>query len=113
MAAAMLLERVVNLDRVIPHKTSGRAAKVCARPKIASTSCTVAPKRVSDPIRRHILAHERDRGDAVGHTFGLPFAVRRMHAHLANPRFENEPIVIEILGHATCNQVTNYQPKGY
>src|SRR5437762_8753731 len=72
MAAAMLLERVVNLDRVIPHKTSGRAAKVCARPKIASTSCTVAPKRVSDPIRRHILAHERDRGDADGHTFGLP-----------------------------------------
>ena len=43
----------------------------------------------------------------------FPFAVRRMHAHLANPRFENEPIVIEILGHATCNQVTNYQPKGY
>ena len=72
MAAAMLLEKVVNLDRVIPHKTSGRAAKVCARPKIASTSCTVAPKRVSDPIRRHILAHERDRGDAGGHTFGLP-----------------------------------------
>jgi hypothetical protein len=29
----------------------------------------------------------------------LPLAVRRVHAHLARPAFENEPIIIEIL----CN----------
>jgi len=29
----------------------------------------------------------------------LPLAVRRVHAHLGRPAFENEPVVIEIL----CN----------
>ena len=45
-----------------------------------------------------IVAHQRDRvmtRVVVGLAF--PFAVRRVHAHLARPRFENEPIVIEIL----------------
>jgi hypothetical protein len=48
--------------------------------------------------RIDVVAHQRDRVMArvvVGLAF--PFAVRRVHAHLARPRFENEPIVIEVL----------------
>jgi hypothetical protein len=49
--------------------------------------------------RIDIVAHQRDRvmtRVVVGLAF--PFAVRRVHAHLARPRLENEPIVIEVLG---------------
>ena len=49
--------------------------------------------------RLDVVAHQRDRvvtRVVVGLAF--PFAVRRVHAHLARPRFESEPIVIEILG---------------
>ena len=49
--------------------------------------------------RIDVVAHQGDRmvtGVVVGSAFA--FAVRRVHAHLARPRFENEPIVIEILG---------------
>jgi proteasome lid subunit RPN8/RPN11 len=49
--------------------------------------------------RIDIVAHQRDRvvtRVVVG--FAFPFAVSRVHAQLARPRFENEPIVIEILG---------------
>ena len=47
----------------------------------------------------HRIAHERDRVlPRVIISLAFPDAVRRVHAHLARPRFENEPIVIEILG---------------
>lgn len=49
--------------------------------------------------RIDVVAHQRDRvvtRVVVGLAF--PFAVSRVHAQLARPRFENEPIVIEILG---------------
>src|SRR6476469_5672577 len=49
--------------------------------------------------RLDVVAHQRDRvvtRVVVGLAF--PFAVRRVYAHLTRPRFENEPIVIEILG---------------
>ena len=48
----------------------------------------------------NIVAHQRNRVMSrviVG--FALPIAVCRVHAHLAWPRFENEPIVIPIFGH--------------
>jgi hypothetical protein len=43
--------------------------------------------------RIDVVAHQRDRlvtRVVIGLAF--PFAVRRVHAHLARPRFENEPI---------------------
>ena len=47
-----------------------------------------------------VVAHQCDRVVArVIVCLTLPFAVRRVHAHLAQARFKNEPIVIEILGH--------------
>jgi hypothetical protein len=43
----------------------------------------------------------------------FPFAVRRVHAHLARPRFENEPVVIEILGDVIPPEdVTQKRPRG-
>src|SRR5207248_9171677 len=46
-----------------------------------------------------IVAHQSDRVvTRVVIRFAFPFAVRRMHAHFARPGFENEPVVIEILG---------------
>ena len=49
--------------------------------------------------RIDIVAHQRDRVmTRIIVRLAFPFAVRRVHAHLARPRFENEPIVIEILG---------------
>ncbi len=49
--------------------------------------------------RIDVVAHQRD-GVVTRAIVGLafPFAVRRVHAHLARTRSENEPIVIEILG---------------
>ena len=45
-----------------------------------------------------IVAHQRDRMMArVIVRLAFPFAVRWVHAHLARPGLENEPIVIEIL----------------
>ena len=49
--------------------------------------------------RIDIVAHQRDRMMArIIVRLVFPFAVRRVHAHLARPRLEDEPIVIEILG---------------
>ena len=49
--------------------------------------------------RFDIVAHQRDRLMArVMVRLAFPFAVRRVHAHLARARLEDEPIVIEILG---------------
>jgi hypothetical protein len=63
--------------------------------------------------RIDVVAHQRDRvvtRVVVGLAF--PFAVRRMHAHLARPRFENEPIVIEILGDVLPPEdVTQKRPR--
>jgi hypothetical protein len=49
--------------------------------------------------RIDVVAHQRD-GVVTRVVVGLafPFAVGWVHAHLARPRFENEPIVIKILG---------------
>ena len=60
-----------------------------------------------------VVAHQRDRvvtRVVVGLAF--PFAVRRVHAHFARPRFENEPIVIEILGDVLPpRDVTEKRPR--
>jgi hypothetical protein len=60
-----------------------------------------------------VVAHQRDRvvtRVVVGLAF--PFAVRRVHAHLARPRFENEPIIIEILGDVLPSEdITQKRPR--
>ena len=63
--------------------------------------------------RIDLVAHQRDRvvtQVVVGSAF--PFAVCRVNAHLAGPRFENEPIAIEILGDvAPPEDVTQKRPR--
>src|SRR5437762_1589911 len=47
-----------------------------------------------------VIAHDRNRVlTRVIISFAFPDAVRRVHAHLAWSRFENEPVVIPIFGH--------------
>ena len=48
-----------------------------------------------------VVAHQRNRMMAWRFKgLALPFTASRMHAQLARPRFENEPILVEILGDA-------------
>jgi hypothetical protein len=63
--------------------------------------------------RLDVVAHQCDRVVTrviIGLAF--PFAVRWVHTHLARPRFENEPIVIEILGDVVPPEhVTQKRPR--
>jgi len=63
--------------------------------------------------RIDVVAHQRDRVvTRVVVRLAFPFAVRRVHAHLARPRFENEPVVIEILGDVLPpKDVTQKRPR--
>ena len=50
--------------------------------------------------RIDVIAHERDRVlPRVIISLAFPDTVRRVHAHLARSRFEDEPVVIPIFGH--------------
>jgi len=63
--------------------------------------------------RIDVVSHQRE-GVVTREIVRLafPFAVRRMHPHLARPRFENEPIVIEILGDVFPSEhVTQKRPR--
>jgi hypothetical protein len=64
--------------------------------------------------RSDVVAHQRDRMmTRVVVRLAFPFAVRRVHAHLARPGFENEPVVIEILGDVLPPEdVTQKRPRG-
>src|SRR5439155_21986454 len=72
------------------------------------SSCSIGPRncapfaRNSPTVASCRRTSTRSSGDAGSRRFGLPIRVRRLHAHLARPRFENEPIVIEILGDVTA-----------
>ena len=47
--------------------------------------------------RLDVIAHDRDQVlPRVIISFAFLFAVRRVHAHLARSRFEDEPVLIEI-----------------
>ena len=63
--------------------------------------------------RFDVVAHQRDRVMArVIVSLSFPFAVCRMHAHLARPGFENEPIAIEVLRDVLpAKHVTQDRPR--
>jgi hypothetical protein len=63
--------------------------------------------------RIDVVAHQRDRVvTRVVVRLALPFAVRRVHSHLARSRLENELIVIPILGHVLPPEhVTQKRPR--
>ena len=50
--------------------------------------------------RIDVIAHDRDRVlPRMIISFAFPDAVRRVHAHLARSRFEDQPVLIPIFGH--------------
>jgi hypothetical protein len=92
-----LVSWLIHLDVIRPgydhHDDAAVLALLDGTSELRSFRPQLADRRID------VVAHQRDRvvtRVVVGSAF--PFAVRRVHPHLARPRFENEPIVIEILG---------------
>src|SRR6266550_8455279 len=72
-----------------PYSRSSIGPRNCA--PFARNSSTVAS------ISSHMIAIEYCRRVII--SFAFPDAVRRVHAHLARSRFEDQPVVIPIFGH--------------
>jgi len=92
-----LVSRLIHLDIIRAghdHHDDAAVLELLDRTsELRSSRLELADRRLD------VVAHQRDRvvtRVVVGLAF--PFAVRRVNAHLARPGFENEPIVIEILG---------------
>ena len=90
-----LVSRLIQLDVIrARHDQHDNAAVL---PLLDGTS---KPRSLRPQLAdRHIdiVAHQRDRMMARGIVrLAFPFAVRRVHAHLAGPRLEDEPIIIKI-----------------
>ena len=106
-----LVSRLIQLDVIRAghyHHDDAAVLKLLDRAsELRSFRPQLADRRID------VVAHQRDRvvtRVVVGLTF--PFAVRWVHAHLARPRFENEPVVIEILGDVLPpKDVTQKRPR--
>ena len=80
--------------------------------------CSIGPRNCA-PFARNSptvvsirRTSKRSSGDAGSRSLAFPFAVRRVHAHLARPRFENEPVVIEVLGDVPPSEnITQKRPR--
>ena len=92
-----LVSRLIQLDVI--HARHDQHDNATVFPLLDGTS---KPRSLGLQLadrRIDIVAHQRDRMMArVIVRLAFPFAVRRVHAHLARPGLEDEPIVIEILG---------------
>jgi hypothetical protein len=92
-----LVSRLIQLDVIRAGHDHHDDAAVLALLYRTSELRSFRPQLADSRI--DVVAHQRDRVvTRVVVSLAFPFAVRRVHAHLARPRFENEPIVIEILG---------------
>src|SRR5262249_49899414 len=93
-----LVSRLIQLDVIRAgndhHDDATILALLDRTSELRSFRPQLADRRVD------VVAHERDRVmSRVIIRLAFPFAMRRVHAHFAWSRFENEPIVIPILGH--------------
>ena len=106
-----LVSRLVHLDVIRAgddhHDDAAVLALLDRTSELRSFRPQLAHRRID------VVAHQRDRMVTRGVVrLAFPFAVRRVHAHLARPRFENEPIVIEILGDVLPPEhVTQKRPR--
>ena len=92
-----LVSRLIQLDVIRARNDQHDNATVF--PLLDGTSKPRSLRLQLADRRIDIVAHQRDRMMArVIVRLAFPFAVRRVHAHLARPRLEDEPVVIEILG---------------
>jgi hypothetical protein len=106
-----LVSRLIQLDVIRSghdhHDDAAVLALLYRTSELRSLRPQLADRRID------VVAHQRDRvvtRVVVGLAF--PFAVRWVHAHLTWPRFENEPIVIEILGDVLPPEdVTQKRPR--
>jgi hypothetical protein len=106
-----LVSRLIQLDVIRSghdhHDDAAVLALLYSSSELRSLRPQLADRRID------VVAHQRDRVVTrvlVGLAF--PFAVRWVHAYLARPRFENEPIVIEILGDVLPPEdVTQKRPR--
>jgi hypothetical protein len=106
-----LVGRLIQLDVIrAGHDHHGDAA-VLALLDGTSELRSFRPQLANGRI--DVVAHQRDRMVTRGVVrLAFPFAVRWVHAHLARPRFENEPVVIEILGDVLPpKDVTQKRPR--
>ena len=106
-----LVSRLIQLDVIRAghdhHDDAAVLALLDRASELRSFRLQLADSRID------IVAHQRNRMvTRVIVDLAFPLAVGRMDAHLARPRFENEPIVIEILCDVLPSEhVTQKRPR--